>query len=414
MNSLVTVINQNTKAPIQGASVYSNGVFAATTDANGNANVSYTAGAIFSVKANGYVMSSHLTPASQVVADLAPLTLSITADLQVLLNPETHASGTVIFATDGVTTLDIPYSPGGVIFHGLNVGSVTVSGSVPGYNPFSQSVDTRQSTSVLVALSVASDDGGPLYPKTTQSADPNVTDILPPLAPEVVPEYTAPNTNQGTYFTMTQARMYIGDIFIDELNNVQFALQDNKIPIYGYASRFWDDVAQGKSLVQGQFTINFVSEGYLAVVLQNYKDKLNADNSTLTKQQKDNQQRLLYLVNSLQNPDPTWTPAQFTAAKREVQNLAANMSPSDVNAASAQIRIDRQNQINNVLGLDGGDYQNPIYSDVPFDIVLQYTGAGRTITRRLQLCNLISNESIMDQSGTPIQESYGFIARKLR
>ena len=44
-------------------------------------------------------------------------------------------------------------------------------------------------------------------------------------------------------------------------------LQANLIPKFGYCSFKFDDVAQGKSLIQGQLAINFISPGYLIGVL---------------------------------------------------------------------------------------------------------------------------------------------------
>ncbi len=44
-------------------------------------------------------------------------------------------------------------------------------------------------------------------------------------------------------------------------------LQANLIPKFGYCSQKFDDVAYGKSLVQGQLAINYVSPGYLIAAL---------------------------------------------------------------------------------------------------------------------------------------------------
>lgn len=65
-------------------------------------------------------------------------------------------------------------------------------------------------------------------------------------------------------YLLPRARPKSGnDIFIDEFNHIQWELQANLIPKFGYCSFKFDDVAQGKSLVQGQLAINFVSPGYL-------------------------------------------------------------------------------------------------------------------------------------------------------
>jgi hypothetical protein len=274
---------------------------------------------------------------------------------------------------------------------------------------------TPTTLSQTINLVASTDAGIATKQQIATIPDPDTSTILPTLTPENIPEFVAPNTGQGTYFTMTQARMYIGTMFIDELNGLQFALQDNKIPVFGYASRYYDSISQGKSLVQGQFTINFISEGYLVTVLKEYIAKINTpDVSTIVQQQ---QARLLTLTNQLSNPngsDPGWTPSMIQSAKNEISKLAASLGPAALANANGGISANVRLQNDSILGLPGGDYPNAVYQDTSFDIVINYSGAGRVITRRLEDCHLISNESIMDHSGTPILDSYGFIARRLR
>lgn len=73
------------------------------------------------------------------------------------------------------------------------------------------------------------------------------------------------------YFSGAQMTMYIGDVLIDEVTSLQVSVQQQKRPIYGYASQLFDKVATGTVLVEGQFTINFKEAGYLNTVLERYK-----------------------------------------------------------------------------------------------------------------------------------------------
>ncbi len=84
-----------------------------------------------------------------------------------------------------------------------------------------------------------------------------------PNAPPVDPEYIPSDYGFQRYFTRAQCRLYINSIFIDEFQSIHWDLSYNLIPKFGYCSSKFDDVANGKSLVQGQLLINFVSPGYL-------------------------------------------------------------------------------------------------------------------------------------------------------
>lgn len=73
------------------------------------------------------------------------------------------------------------------------------------------------------------------------------------------------------YYTGSQASIYIGDIWVDEITSIDYQLIQDRKPIYGYASTLYDDLSEGQVLVQGQFTINFKEAGYLWLVLNRYR-----------------------------------------------------------------------------------------------------------------------------------------------
>ena len=71
------------------------------------------------------------------------------------------------------------------------------------------------------------------------------------------------------YFSGADVNLYIGDVWVDEITNIAFQLQEEVMPVYGYASYTYDAIARGKRLLQGAFTINFTSAGYLQEILEN-------------------------------------------------------------------------------------------------------------------------------------------------
>jgi hypothetical protein len=71
------------------------------------------------------------------------------------------------------------------------------------------------------------------------------------------------------YFSGADVNLYFGDIWVDEAISIAFSLEEQVLPIYGYASYTFDAVARGRRMVQGSFGINFKSTGYLQQVLEN-------------------------------------------------------------------------------------------------------------------------------------------------
>lgn len=68
------------------------------------------------------------------------------------------------------------------------------------------------------------------------------------------------------YFCGTNAKVFFGDVWVDDIVSIQYTVNQGKEPIYGYASQTFDAVARGTVIVQGSFSISFKEMGYLNVV----------------------------------------------------------------------------------------------------------------------------------------------------
>lgn len=72
------------------------------------------------------------------------------------------------------------------------------------------------------------------------------------------------------YFSGSQATIYIGDVWVDEVTFIMYRRIQEKTPLYGYASQLFDDTAAGHVLVQGSFAINYKEQGYLWAILRRW------------------------------------------------------------------------------------------------------------------------------------------------
>ena len=192
------------------------------------------------------------------------------------------------------------------------------------------------------------------------------------------PEFVAPNANYGRYFMANDARMYIGNVFIDELDSVQFVLQDNKILVYPYMGRFFAAIGQGRSLVQGQIAINFISEGYLYAVLDNYQAAATPANPQ--------QDELNQLVAAQSNPGQTVLGASTptsSAVQTRIKALAASLGAAGLDTAHSYSKKVQLGSVETTA-----NFPNAVYQGGPFDIELDFTAGGRTVSRRLENCFL--------------------------
>lgn len=69
------------------------------------------------------------------------------------------------------------------------------------------------------------------------------------------------------YFSASNVKIFLGGVWIDDATSVSFTMSEKILPVYGYASHTFDDVARGSRIVQGGFSINFKSAQYMRNVM---------------------------------------------------------------------------------------------------------------------------------------------------
>lgn len=68
-------------------------------------------------------------------------------------------------------------------------------------------------------------------------------------------EQTEENLFIEEYYSSTDTKIYIDDVEQSEIAYINYSLQEQLKPIYGYASRTFDDVAIGNRIVTGMFKV---------------------------------------------------------------------------------------------------------------------------------------------------------------
>jgi len=247
------------------------------------------------------------------------------------------------------------------------------------------------------------------------------------------------------FFSSAQCTLYIGDVLVDELTSLSFAVHQSKTPLYGYASELFDAVSKGNVLVQGQFSINFKEAGYLWLILNRYK----AMNGEVP---------IFDPTNGNADGLPSGVPAREMAQYRNIEQVVNGNNPltSDTKylgalAREAQLSLsgfsNRSRQEGETKGaesifeafenyvwgkegqttyaIDGGtiDITDNRRCDVaklnPFDIYVvfgDYVGDDRihhTIQKIVDV-HILGNSKQIGMDGTPVQEVYQFFAKDIK
>ena len=83
--------------------------------------------------------------------------------------------------------------------------------------------------------------------------------------------YIKKNPIYKRYFSQIDANVWFGDKLVTDIQNISYGLQQHDMPLFGYNSYIYDELAIGNRLVQGTFTINFTAPLYIETIIEQYK-----------------------------------------------------------------------------------------------------------------------------------------------
>lgn len=74
------------------------------------------------------------------------------------------------------------------------------------------------------------------------------------------------------YYSVIDAEIFFGNEFVEDIAYIDWTVSQNVMPIFGYNSYTYDELARGSRIIQGVFDINFTSPNYLFQILKTAKD----------------------------------------------------------------------------------------------------------------------------------------------
>lgn len=204
------------------------------------------------------------------------------------------------------------------------------------------------------------------------------------------------------YFSGAQASIFIGDIWVDDIVGGSFTVTNTKKPIFGYGSTYFDAVAGGQEMVQGNLEINFREPNYLWMILAmkdvptraNEKKKISDANYAGRK-------------NIYAGDNPVAKSRDARLNYEMLMNAGAGNVSTRANALRDLYTIEsREKQSNH------SDYNHGF-----FDIIIGY-GDGYSsdnknrIGEKIINCTIMGRAKQIEASGQPIREVYTFIGQK--
>ena len=217
------------------------------------------------------------------------------------------------------------------------------------------------------------------------------------------------------YYSSIDADIYFGEIYIDEIVNIQFVVQQNAMPLYGYNSFVFDDMALGNRIVSGSFVINFTAPRYLFALL----DELSSlEGSART-------EPLLVNWAKKMGVEVTWDPEAQEIIIENERFKVGEIPGTRFDSEASLHYVENEERLLQAIGRGGVAEHRRSWANGPlwrktFDIDIAY-GVRSNGERRPKAKDMIIKDVYIvscaqqfDINGEPIYEQYQFVGRDIR
>jgi len=222
--------------------------------------------------------------------------------------------------------------------------------------------------------------------------------------------------NKFDHYSGSQIGVWFGNIYLDDINSIQWTRQQSKRPLYGYASQNFDAVAKGTVLISGSFVVNFRQSGYLTFIMKAIEKVYGGlqDKSTWA-----TVRGLIgtHLRNGTFGPktvqeiqDIGNSPDFLSLAKNYEDIIWGGGTPGDSNSDGT---IDRNlpSDVEQNTALPNGFNILVTYGNTSTNQARTLSEYTQSTTKSLNGVHLIGESQLIQVGGQPIQEQYEFIAR---
>lgn len=76
------------------------------------------------------------------------------------------------------------------------------------------------------------------------------------------------------YYSVIDAEIYFQNEYVEDISDITWNIKQNMMPLFGYNSYVYDEVARGSRIIYGSFDINFISPNYLFDLLRRLDDNM--------------------------------------------------------------------------------------------------------------------------------------------
>lgn len=205
------------------------------------------------------------------------------------------------------------------------------------------------------------------------------------------------------YYSGTDTKVYLNDTEQSEISYINFSLNEQLKPIYGYASRTFDDMAVGNRIVTGIFKMpikNPEDQDTYETVIGSASTQEEIDNKNKEEENKKNNTEW---VNNSNNNNTNYTNDNVFEYQNKLKQLGYNASDSGIYDDQTRAAI-KDFQLNNKLPTIG-TLNNDTMAEIDFAIEMNDTPK-RTVEEKTNIYTGLTTASGIVYTLQPNEEFY--------
>lgn len=216
------------------------------------------------------------------------------------------------------------------------------------------------------------------------------------------------------YYSSTDAKLFFGDEELEEIVSINWQMQEPKMPLYGYNSFTFDEVAVGSRIIQGTFIINYLIPNYLAKLV-----RTNAKSSSVAAEDKKPNDQSNTDKKSTTTEDKKSNDKSDTDKKAVTEEDKKSNDQSDVGKKTTTAATAHDKPGDSIYSSDSGSggkiNHHRAHTNLPqnFSIKIRYGSdkEGKVPYITFDEVWLQGVAHTITENGSPIYEQYSFIAR---
>lgn len=113
---------------------------------------------------------------------------------------------------------------------------------------------------------------------------PGYTNYVPSIKKNIAGNITSAELKR--YYANIDAQIFFNGEWVEDISDINWSINQQTMPLFGYNSYIWDDVAQGNRIINGSFIIAFTGPRNVNNIIENSSKSSSGSGTSFENEEK--------------------------------------------------------------------------------------------------------------------------------